>query len=279
MTFDHQHAPHATAQRPGDSSTQDPALREAIDAVEEAGGIRDEDIPTADSHPFAPRTLTRAMATRARALGLQLPKPRLRGVIHLVTFPTVLVAGMLLVAFGQSLAIRLACVVFIVTAGMLFGISATYHRGTWRPQHAIILRRFDHANIFLIIAGTYTPIAVALLEPRDAATLLIICWAGAAVGVIFRLFWTGAPRWLYVPAYIALGWVAIFYMPELLAGGGWAVVSLIVAGGVAYTVGAVIYGLKKPDPSPAWFGFHEIFHACTVAGFACHFLAVALSVG
>ena len=124
-----------------------------------------------------------------------------------------------------------------------------------------------------------TAIAVALLEPRDAATLLIICWAGAAVGVIFRLFWTGAPRWLYVPAYIALGWVAIFYMPELLAGGGWAVVSLIVAGGVAYTVGAVIYGLKKPDPSPAWFGFHEIFHACTVAGFACHFLAVALSVG
>lgn len=254
-------------------------MREAAEAIAEAGGVRDEDIPTAADHPFAPITLTRAMARRAKALGLQLPKPRLRGMSHLIAFPTVLIAGLLLVAFGHSLAVRLACVVFIATAGMLFGISATYHRGTWSPQRAIMLRRFDHANIFLIIAGTYTPIAVALLKPREAATLLTICWAGATVGVAFRLFWTGAPRWLYVPAYIALGWVAVFYMPQLLAGGGWAVVWLIVAGGVAYTTGAVVYGLKRPDPSPAWFGFHEIFHACTIAGFVCHFVAVALSIG
>lgn len=253
-------------------------MDEAAEAIAEAGGIRDEDIPTADQHPFAPVTLTRAMARRARALGLQLPKPRLRGMLHLVAFPTVLIAGLLLVALGHSLATRLACVVFIVTAGMLFGISATYHRGTWTPQRAIMLRRFDHANIFLIIAGTYTPIAIALLRPHEAFTLLAIAWGGAAVGVAFRLFWTGAPRWLYVPAYIALGWVAVFYMPQLLAGGGWAVVSLIVAGGLAYTAGAIVYGLKRPDPSPAWFGFHEIFHAGTVAGFVCHFVAVALAV-
>lgn len=258
---------------------QDPALREAVDAVAESGAtVADEDIPTADRYPFAPRTLTRAMARRAATLGLQLPKPRLRGVLHLIAFPAVLIAGLLLVAFGQTLAIRLACTVFIATASLLFGVSATYHRGTWSPQHAIILRRFDHANIFLIIAGTYTPLAISLLETRDAVTLLTICWGGAAVGVLFRLFWTGAPRWLYVPAYIALGWVAVFYMPQMLAGGGWAVVWLLVAGGIAYTAGAIVYALKRPDPSPAWFGFHEIFHAGTLAGFGCHFAAVALSV-
>lgn len=198
--------------------------------------------------------------------------------IHLITFPTAMIAGLLLVAFGRDLHVRLACVVFVVTAGLLFGISATYHRGTWRPQHALMLRRFDHANIFMIIAGTYTPLAVSLLRPRSAATLLTICWVGAAIGVAFRLFWTGAPRWLYVPAYVALGWVAIFYMPQMLAGGGWGVVSLIVAGGILYTLGAVVYGIKRPNPSPRWFGFHEIFHALTVAAFACHFTAVAIAV-
>jgi hemolysin III len=218
------------------------------------------------------------MARRAKELGLQLPKPRLRGVIHLISFPLSLVAGLILVALGEDLATRMACVVFVTTAALLFGVSATYHRGTWSPQHAIMLRRFDHANIFLIIAGTYTPIAVSLLERPDATRLLIICWTGALVGVLFRIFWTSAPRWLYVPAYVALGWVAVFYMPQMLAGGGWAVVSLIMAGGIAYTVGAVVYGLKRPDPSPAWFGFHEIFHACTLAGFVCHFVAVAIAV-
>ena len=226
--------------------------------------------------PQTPSTPAAAAAALRQAIAPA--KPRLRGLLHLIAFPSSLVAGLLLVAFGESTATRVASVVYIVTAGMLFGISATYHRGTWRPEQAIILRRFDHANIFLIIAGTYTPLAISLLDPRSATTLLAICWGGATVGVLFRLLWTHAPRWLYVPAYIALGWVAIFYMPQMLAGGGWAVVSLIIAGGIAYTVGAVIYGLKRPDPSPTWFGFHEIFHACTIAGFVCHFIAVTLAV-
>lgn len=241
---------------------------------------RDGAHATAD--PLAPEAVSpgmhRAALRRANALGAQLPKPRLRGMIHLITFPTAMIAGLLLVAVGQDLGTRLACVVFVTTAGLLFGISATYHRGTWQPQHALMLRRFDHANIFMIIAGTYTPLAVALLEGRDRITLLTICWAGAAVGVAFRLFWTGAPRWLYVPAYVALGWVAVFYMPQMLAGGGWTVVTLIVAGGVLYTLGALVYGLKRPNPSPTWFGFHEIFHSLTVAAFACHFAAVVLAV-
>lgn len=267
---------------PGGAPTlQDPAPREIAEAVAGSGGtteLRDEDLPTAENFPFAPRTLTRAMARRATQLGLQLPKPRLRGMLHLIAFPTTLVLGLLLVAVGQTLTIRLACAVFVLTAGMLFGISAVYHRGTWSPQHAIILRRFDHANIFLIIAGTYTPIAAALLAPRQALTLLAIAWGGALVGVCFRIFWTGAPRWLYVPAYVALGWVAVFYMPQLHAGGGWPVVILLLAGGLAYTAGAVMYALKRPNPSPAWFGFHEIFHAGTLIGFGCHFAAVAAAV-
>ncbi len=207
-----------------------------------------------------------------------LPKPKLRGWIHLGTFPAAIIAGLLMVATGRTLEVRLATVVFITTAAMLFGISATYHRGSWSAKGTIMLKRFDHANIFMIIAGTYTPLAFALLNQHDAAILLTACWTGAAIGVAFRLLWTGAPRWLYVPAYIALGWVAIFYMPQLYAGGGAAIVALIAAGGIAYTVGAVIYGLKKPNPSPTWFGFHEIFHTCTVIGFACHVVAVWLAV-
>ena len=260
---------------------EEPAARELFAATSGSGGTElpaDEDLPTAENFPFAPRTLTRAMARRATQLGLQLPKPRLRGILHLIAVPATLVVGLLLVAVGDTLMIRLACAVFVLTAGLLFGVSAVYHRGTWTPQKAIMLRRFDHANIFLIIAGTYTPIAVAMLEPGPARTLLAIAWGGALVGVCFRLFWTGAPRWIYVPAYVALGWVAVFYMPQLQASGGWAVVWLLAIGGLAYTAGAVMYALKRPNPSPAWFGFHELFHAGTLIGFGCHFAAVTVAV-
>ncbi len=285
---EHDPAHPADSTSPADlDSTAAPAAREIAEAVAGSGGTAlhdndalpgDDELPTAENFPFAPRTLTRAMARRATQLGLQLPKPRLRGMLHLIAFPTTLVIGLLLVAVGETLQVRLACAIFVLTAGMLFGISAVYHRGTWSPQHAIMLRRFDHANIFLIIAGTYTPIATAMLAPRQAATLLAIAWGGAAVGVCFRLFWTGAPRWLYVPAYVALGWVAVFYMPELHASGGWPVVVLLSVGGLAYTAGAVMYALKRPNPSPAWFGFHEFFHAGTLIGFGCHFAAVAVAV-
>ncbi len=270
----HRDATGTTGRPPHDATAPDDARGRAVSAAPDGShAVPDPSEPEAISPG-----MHRAALRRARALGQQLPKPRLRGMIHLITFPTAMIAGLLLVAFGGDLPTRMACVVFVVTAGLLFGISATYHRGTWRPEHALMLRRFDHANIFMIIAGTYTPLAVSLLDRHHASILLTICWAGAAVGVAFRLLWTGAPRWLYVPAYVALGWVAIFYMPEFLAGGGWGVVSLIVAGGICYTLGAVVYGLKRPNPSPRWFGFHEIFHAFTVAGFACHFAAVALAI-
>lgn len=238
--------------------------------------------PPASAHvavsPSSPANAAEAAVQRLSGALDALPKPHLRGWIHLAAFPAAVIAGLLLVATGNSLSNRLATVVFIATAAMLFGISAVYHRGTWSPARALLLRRFDHANIFLIIAGTYTPLAVALLPPSSTAMLLIIVWSGALLGVAFRLFWTGAPRWLYVPAYVALGWVAIFYMPEFIAGGGWGVVGLIVAGGVAYTIGAVVYGLKAPNPSTTWFGFHETFHTFTVIGFICHLIAVWIAV-
>ena len=139
-------------------------------------------------------------------------------------------------------------------------------------------KRLDHSNIFLLIAGTYTPLTIALLDRVDATILLSVVWGGALAGILLNLFWPTAPRWLTTLIYVALGWVAVWYLPQLWAGGGPAVVWLIVAGGVLYTLGAIVYGMKKPDPSPTWFGFHEIFHAFTVAAWACHCVAVYLAV-
>lgn len=204
-------------------------------------------------------------------------KPRLRGWIHAGTFPLALAASIVLVVVAPPVAGKVACAVFGLTACLLFGTSAVYHRGTWSPRTAAVLRRLDHTNIFLIIAGTYTPLAVFLLPEATARTLLIIVWSGALVGLLARVLWLGAPRWVYVPVYVALGWVAVAYMGQFWASGGPAVVWLVVAGGVAYTAGAVVYGLKKPNPSPRWFGFHEIFHVLTVIGYGCHTTAIMIA--
>lgn len=173
---------------------------------------------------------------------------------------------------------RISGAVYSLTAVLLFATSAVYHRGRWSPGTAALLKRWDHANIFLIIAGTHTPFAVLLLEGDQRTTLLWVIWSGALAGVIFRVFWLTAPRWLYTVVYIALGWVAVFYLPAFWRAGGAAVVVLLAAGGLLYTIGALVYGLKRPDPSPRWFGFHEIFHAFTVAAFAAHWAAALLVV-
>ena len=205
-------------------------------------------------------------------------KPKLRGWLHAGTFPLVVAAGIVLVALAPDRAARISSAIFMVTAALLFGTSALYHRGTWSPRTTVLLKRFDHSNIFLIIAGSYTPFAALLLPSDRARTLLWIVWAGAIAGVFFRVIWVGAPRWLYTPVYIALGWVAVIYLPDFYRSGGVALLTLIIVGGGLYTAGAVIYALKRPDPSPRWFGFHEIFHACTVAAFAVHYIAVSFAV-
>jgi hemolysin III len=141
-----------------------------------------------------------------------------------------------------------------------------------------VLRRADHSNIFLIIAGTYTPLAVVLLPHGTAVVLLWVVWGGAVAGLLARILWLGAPRWVYVPIYVALGSVAVGFIPQFARAGGPAVAWLVIAGGVAYILGAVVYGTRKPDPSPRWFGFHEVFHALTVVGFACHATAIMMTV-
>ncbi len=205
-------------------------------------------------------------------------KPKLRGWLHAGTFPFIVLAGLALVAATPTLRGRVGVAIFVGTACLLFGTSGLYHRGRWSPSTSKLLRRLDHANIFLIIAGTYTAFATTLLAPDQARTLLAIMWVSALAGVVFKVFWVGAPRWLSTPIYIGLGWVAIFYVGPFYQAGGALVLALIVLGGVLYTLGGVVYGLRRPDPSPRWFGFHEIFHSFTIAAFASHFAAVVLVV-
>ncbi|MFJ9914264.1 hemolysin III family protein [Actinacidiphila glaucinigra] len=204
-------------------------------------------------------------------------KPRLRGWLHAGMFPASLIAGITLICLARTPQTALACGIYSASAWLLFGTSAVYHRGTWGPRGEAVLRRLDHANIFVIIAGTYTPLTVLLIPQHRRAVLLGVVWTGALAGVAFRALWVGAPRWLYTPCYLALGWSAVFLLPDFMHVGGVAVVTLIVVGGVLYTAGAVVYGTKRPDPSPRWFGFHEVFHTFTLAAFTTHYAAIALA--
>ncbi|MEU6740756.1 PAQR family membrane homeostasis protein TrhA [Streptosporangium sandarakinum] len=205
-------------------------------------------------------------------------KPRLRGWLHAGALPVAIIAGYVLVALGPTLQARLAAAVYAITSGLLFGVSATYHRGTLSPRLEGVLRRLDHANIYLIIAGTYTPFALLALDGPARVVVLAVIWTGAIAGVLFRVLWISAPRLLSTALYIALGWTAVFVLPQLLSGAGVAAVALVIAGGVLYTAGGVVYGLRRPDPSPRWFGFHEVFHAFTVAAYVVQYVAVSLVV-
>ncbi len=208
-------------------------------------------------------------------------KPRLRGWLHAYAAAISIVTGAALIAVasaqhGGSAATTTA--IYSATVTLLFGTSALYHRLTWSPGALAVMKRLDHSMIFVFIAGTYTPIAVLTL-PRDSAiAVLAAVWSGALFGVALQTTWRRAPRWLSAPCYIALGWVAVFVMPDLLRNGGVAAFVLIVAGGVVYTVGGVVYALKRPNPYPEVFGFHEVFHLCTLVAAVCHYVAVWLAV-
>lgn len=206
------------------------------------------------------------------------PKPTGRGWLHAVMFPISIVAGVVLVATAPTQAARVSSAVFSLTASLLFGTSALLHRGSWTPGVESFLRRLDHANIYLIIAGTYTPFAVLALPPDQGRRLLIIVWSGAVAGVIFRVVWLGAPRWLYTSLYVVMGWIAIFFVQGLVEGAGVPAVVLIFIGGILYSLGAVTYALKRPNPFPGRFGFHEVFHSFTVAAYVTHYAAVWIVV-
>ncbi len=203
-------------------------------------------------------------------------KPKLRGWLHAVMFPISVVGGIVLVSNAETVEAQVSVAIFAFTAALLFGTSALFHRGSWSPRVKGVLRRMDHSNIYLIIAGTYTPFAVLALPPSEGRTLLLIVWIGALTGVVFRILWVGAPRWLYTTLYVVIGWVAIFFLPDLVTGAGVTAVVLIAMGGVFYTIGAVVYGLKRPNPFPDWFGFHELFHTLTIAAFTVHYAAVSI---
>jgi hemolysin III len=202
-------------------------------------------------------------------------KPSWRGWIHAATAPIALLAGILLVLVADGSAAKWSSAVFATTSLLMFGTSAVYHRFDWNPKVKRTLKRLDHANIFLLIAGTYTPIAVLCLPLDRAVLLLSLVWSGALLGIGFRVFWINAPRWLYVPLYVLLGWAAVMYLADLFQANV-VTMALVIAGGLMYTVGAVIYGMKRPNPVPGHFGFHEIFHTLTVLAFLCHWTGILL---
>jgi hemolysin III len=166
----------------------------------------------------------------------------------------------------------------MLTSAVLFGVSALYHRGRWRPEVRAVLRRLDHANIYLLIAGSYTPVAVLALHGATQLVVLVSVWTAAAAGMAFRLIWINAPRWLYTPLYAVVGWVMVFVMPQLLHGAGAWPFSLIITGGVLYSLGGLVYGLKRPNPWPQVFGFHEVFHSLTLLAYAAQYAAISLIV-
>ena len=203
------------------------------------------------------------------------PKPTWRGWIHAGTFPVAIALGVILIVMADGVAAKVSSAIFVASSLLLFGTSALYHRINWSPKVKAIFKRIDHSNIFLLIAGSYTPITVLALPPEKAVILLWLVWGGAALGVGFRIFCIGAPRWLYVPLYLLLGWAAMMFVADFFQANA-VMMTLIFVGGIFYTLGAVAYGLKRPNPVPGVFGFHEIFHSFTLLAFLCHWVGIFL---
>ncbi|MBA3421381.1 MAG: hemolysin III family protein [Thermoleophilaceae bacterium] len=205
-------------------------------------------------------------------------KPRLRGVSHQWAFIAALVSGLALVVTAPSRRAVAAAAIYAVALAGMFGASALYHRIDWRPRVSLWMRRLDHSMIFVMIAGTYTPIALLLLDGAFSRTVLGILWGGVVLGLILKLVWIGAPSWLAAFIYLALGWIGVATLPQLVRVGGVAAATLLLAGGVLYTAGAVVYARGRPNPKPAVFGFHEVFHVLVIAAAVVHFVAVAFFV-
>jgi hemolysin III len=203
-------------------------------------------------------------------------KPKLRGWLHAAIAPLAFFSFLVLLVLAESVRVRAGAAVFMFSAVLLFGVSAVYHTGRWGERAKIIWKRFDHASIFILIAGSYTPFALLLLTTTHAAIMLSLVWGGALLGVLFRIFWVTAPRWLYVPLYLLLGWAAIIYAGEFVRRSPTDVLVLMIVGGGLYSIGALVYGFKWPNPSPRWFGFHEVFHALTIAAFVVHYVGISL---
>jgi hemolysin III len=208
-----------------------------------------------------------------------LPKPRLRGVSHQWAFYFSLVAGLVLVIAAPSGRATVAAAIYAVSVAALFGTSALYHRVTWPSQSARRwMRRLDHSMIFLLIAGTYTPFALLVLDGTLAIVILVVVWGGALGGIVLKLVWIDAPKPLVAVLYVMLGWVAVAAFPDLLDGLGVTSTVMVAGGGILYTAGAAVYALRRPDPVPTVFGYHEIFHALVIAAAALQYAVIAFFV-
>jgi hemolysin III len=202
-------------------------------------------------------------------------KPRLRGVFHQVAFFVSLVSGAALVWAAPTTGSALVMLVYAVSVSLLFGVSALFHRHTWGPVGRRRMRRADHSTIFIAIAGSYTAVAGIALTGWARTTVLCVVWGGAVVGIALRQLWLDAPKWAIAVPYVVVGWAAVAVLPQLYRALGGVGFALLLAGGIAYSAGAVVYALKRPDPAPAVFGYHEVFHACTIVGATLHFVVIA----
>jgi hemolysin III len=204
-----------------------------------------------------------------------LPRPRLRGVFHQYAFFASLITGAVLILVAPTRKASTAAAIYAASVSGLFGASALYHRVTWRPATRRWMRRLDHSMIFVLIAGTYTPFALLVLHGTLATVVLAIVWGGALAGVVLKLAWVDAPKWLMAAVYVGLGWVGAATAPQLVSDAGVGAVALLAAGGLLYTAGAVIYAIRRPDPLPKVFGYHEIFHILVIVAAATHYAAIA----
>jgi hemolysin III len=204
-------------------------------------------------------------------------RPRLRGVLHQAAFGVACVVGTLLL-FAVDGRRLVAAAVFAGSAAAMLGASALYHRVTWSPRVRPWMRRIDHAGIYLLIAGTYTPVGLLSLHGGMQRVVLAVVWGGAGAAILAKLCWVGSPKWLSAVFGIALGWVGVAAMPQLARSAGLTAVALLLGGGLAYTAGAIVYARRRPDPAPAVFGYHEVFHALTLVALVCQYVAIAFYV-
>jgi hemolysin III len=205
-------------------------------------------------------------------------KPRLRGRLHQWALVTFFVAGIVLIALAPTGRARFAAVVYAIAVCLLFGTSALYHRRTWQPAPRAIMKRLDHSMILVLIAGTYTPFALLLLHGTTGTAVLALAWGGALLGITVRMVWISAPRWAVIPPYLLVGWIAVFVMPELLHAGGVATLVLVAGGGLVYSLGAIVYATRRPDPWPRTFGYHEVFHLLTILAGIMMYIAISFAV-
>jgi hemolysin III len=212
------------------------------------------------------------MVTAARA------KPLLRGVLHQVSFFVALAVGALVVAFADGTRATVSAAIFAASVVAMLGASALYHRVTWSPTVRPWMRRVDHAGIYVLIAGTYTPVGLIVVHGVLRNIVLVIVWSGAAAAILLKFIWVRAPKWVSAATGLAVGWAGVAAMPQVVQNAGWPAFALLAAGGLAYSAGAVVYAIRRPDPAPDVFGYHELFHALTIVAVACQYVAIAFWV-